>query len=127
MKNYEIEQSKPVIGKQYSKLMAMDGVELQIAEDGLEVLLLVLREQKIVMRQLWILAVEAEIENQSRAGRLESFQRSEEFGILAQQASVGRDDLHVGDDDVENDRLAVLGRDARNLAAIFADLHDFGT
>ena len=70
------------------------------AEDGVEVPGLVAREEEVVMRQAVVDPVHAKVDDESRAGRLEPAEAAQRGGRHVEQASIGRDDLHVADDPV---------------------------
>ena len=57
--------------------------QLALAEDGVEVLALVLGEEEVVVRELRILAVEAKLEHEAGAGRLELVQGPEKPLVLS--------------------------------------------
>ena len=99
------------------------GRQLALAEDGVEMLPLVLGEKEVVVRELRILAVEAEFEHEAGAGGLELLQRAHERLVLAQQLLVGGNDFHVRDDDVGGVERAV-GDEAGDAAALLADFGD---
>ena len=100
------------------------GRQLALAEHGVEVLPLVPREEEVVVRELRILAVEAELEHQAGAGRLELGELAQERRFLAQQLVVGRDDLHVRHHDVGGVELPVPGDDALDPVTCLAHLGD---
>ena len=100
------------------------GRQLALAEDGVEVRTLVLREEEVVVRELGVLAIEAEFEHETGAGGLEPVEAAHECGILMQQSPVGGDDLHVGDEDVGGMKLPV-GHQAGHPVALPADFGHF--
>jgi hypothetical protein len=82
-------------------------------------------EKEIVVRELWIFAIQAEVKDEAGAGGLIFlFQRRDEGFVLAQQFFVGGDDFHVRHDDVGGVKSSVRHQtcDARTVAADLADL-----
>lgn len=83
---------------------------------------LVTGEEEVVVRELRVFAVEAEVEHEARAGGLVFLlQLADEGGVFLEQFPVSGDDFHVGDDDVGGVECAVLRLNAGHHAGVGAD------
>jgi hypothetical protein len=88
--------------------------QLVFLEHRGEVLALVAAEEEVVMRELRVLAIQAEVQHKAGASGFEfSLQRCDKSLALAQQLVVGGNDFHVRHDDVGGVKSSVR-HEARN-------------
>src|SRR5690606_24338118 len=93
--------------------------EPALLEDGVEVLALIFRVEKVVMSELVVNSIGPEMNDEAGAGRSKFLQRLHEGGRLAEELPVGGEDLHVADDVVGRKGLAVPEGDASDFASLF--------
>ena len=90
---------------------------LAAAVDPVELLLGVAREDEVVVQQVLVAAVQAEVEHDARAGRFATSATARSWPRARRQQFVVRAHrVHVGDDGAERDALAVVGLEPLHTA-----------